>query len=191
MIHSPGPFKSFIHADAGPQNFLLIGDGVIALDYEFGTFGFGPLDVVSARLGFPHSQQAMTVPRAIVEAGEAAYRAELASAVDEASDDEAFAAALTDAAAHWALVRWVGLWRRVFARRNSESSGSSTDEAVATSRSQAYTVYRAFVDLARATGSRPALARTVDAYAEALCERFPALDRTEVYPALLSPPRCT
>ena len=48
-IHGPTPWRTFIHANAGPHNFLFLDGAVQLLDYEFGTYHHGLLDVVSAR----------------------------------------------------------------------------------------------------------------------------------------------
>ncbi len=108
------------------------------------------------------------MPRRHVEALERAY---VAAAEPRYDVDRAIA----DACAHWALVRWAGLWRRWF----RDPAGGS-DEV----RAQAFTVYRRFVATTEATGHCGVIAAAVDAYTEALQRRFPGLAETEPYPAL-------
>ncbi len=167
-IHGPGPWRTLIHADAGPQNFLWTGERARLVDFEFATAGHALLDVVSARLGFPHSADARTVPLPNVEALERAYR-------EAAGPDGDFDAALADACAHWALVRWAALWGRCF-----RDPGAGGDEM----RLQAFTVYRRFVATAEDSGHVDPIADAVDDYTWALERRFPALVETPPYPAL-------
>ncbi len=160
-IHGAGPHRTMIHADAGPQNVLWDGAAARVVDFEFAASGHALLDVVSARLGFPHSAQAATVPPAAAALVEASYRID---------DDEA----LTDACAHWALVRWAALHARLF----------RGGEADATMQSQAFTVYRRFVATAGTTGHRLPIADAVDRYTVALQRRFPGLGEMPPFPAL-------
>ncbi len=160
-IHGAGPHRTLIHADAGPQNVLWDGTAARLVDFEFATSGHALLDVVSARLGFPHSDRAATVPPAAAALVEAAYRVE---------DDEA----LTDACAHWALVRWAALHGRLF----------RDGAADPTMRSQAFTVYRRFVATAGTTGHRLPIADAVDRYTVALQRRFSGLGEMPPYAAL-------
>lgn len=177
-IHSPGPFSSVIHADAGPQNFLWDGETASMIDFEFVAVGHGLLDLVSARLGFPHSDQPYSVPKGIVDRIESAYR----NAASDTNDDAAFFRGITGACAHWALTRWAPLWRRLF--RDTAPDGSGSD-MIAT-RSQAFTVCRRFLVTATEFGHVGPITETVQAYCDALQKRFPNLGETPDYPAFVS-----
>lgn len=176
IIHTPGPLHTVIHADAGPHNFLWNGARAVLVDYEFATVGHCLLDVVSARLGFPHSSDSHTVPFDAVEALEGAYRSAAASVFPQFEDEATFQRSVTDACAHWALARWAGLWQRLF----SDAAVGGSDETIPKMRSQAFTVYRRFTTTARESGHRLPIVATTESFMEALQRKFP--DLTEVSP---------
>jgi aminoglycoside phosphotransferase (APT) family kinase protein len=177
-IHSPGPFSSVIHGDAGPQNFLWDGETASMIDFEFAAVGHCLLDLVSARLGFPHSDQPYSVPMRVVDRIEESYR----NAASDMSDDEAFYRGIADACAHWSLTRWAPLWRRLF--RDTAPDGGDSD--LTSSQSQAFTVYRRFLSTATEFGHVGPITETVQAYCDALQKRFPDLGETPDYPAFVA-----
>lgn len=177
-IHNPAPLHTLIHADAGPQNFLWNGDRTLLIDYEFATVGYCLLDVVSARLGFPHSSDAQLVPLNAVEALEDAYRDVAMSAFPEFEDDAAFLRHVIDACAHWALIRWAGLWQRLFSNPDDVS-----DMATPKMRSQAFTVFRRFTATAEGVGHRLPILTTTENFTRSLQHRFPGLGEEPPYPA--------
>lgn len=181
-IHSPGPFSSVIHGDAGPQNFLWDGETASVIDFEFATGGHGLLDLVSARLGFPQGDQPFSVPERIVDRIEESYRDAAGNAVSDMSDDEAFFRSITDACAHWALARWASRWRWLF--RDTAPDGG--DSELTAMRSQTFTVYRRFLVTATEFGHVGPITETIQAYCDALQQRFPDLDETPDYPAFAS-----
>lgn len=146
-LHDDEVAHTFIHGDAGPQNCLVTPDGARFVDLEFGAWGHPVLDLVSARLGYPHSANAAAVPGDVVRAAEQAYRD---------AGGEADPADVTNACAHWALVRLGGLWEPIL--------GPALTEPDATNRaaiSQAMLVYEGFADVAETTGSRAGLAEAM------------------------------
>lgn len=181
-IHSPGPFSSVIHGDAGPQNFLWDGETASMIDFEFVAGGHCLLDLVSARLGFPHSDQPYSVPMRVVDRIEASYRNAAGTAASDMSDDDAFYRGITDACAHWSLTRWAPLWRRLF--RDTAPDGGDSD--LASSQSQAFTVYRRYLATATEFGHVGPITETVQTYCDALQRRFPDLGETPYYPAFIS-----
>lgn len=179
-IHTPGPLHTVIHADAGPQNFLWTGRTAILVDYEFAVVGHSLLDVVSARLGFPHSAQAHLLSDDLVDALENTYRAAAASAVPELEEDSTFCRHVIDACAHWALSRWAGLWRRLFSS-NDPSGSRDSDHRM---QSQAFTVYRRFIATATNANHRTPIVSTTDSFTKALERANPTLTETTLYPAV-------
>lgn len=180
-VHGNGPFVTLIHADAGPQNFMWAGQESMLVDFEFATVGNAMLDLVSARLGFPHSSDAHTVPLQLVDRLEGAYRLTLSRVIPQMEDDLIFQRGIVDACSHWALVRWAGLWRRLF----SSDPGPDESARVELMRSQAFTVYRRFVETSLGTGHREPIAATVDAITEVIERRLPSIAETPAYPALV------
>lgn len=181
-IHTPGVFHTLIHADAGPQNFIWTGTKARLIDYEFATIGHGFLDLVSARLGFPHSEEAHTVPADIVHEVEQGYRRAVRSTIPEVDDETMFSRSLTDACAHWALSRCVTSWQRLFVKSDTHSPGTNTQQGL----SQVYTVIKRFIDAADATDHRQPIAVTLGELTEAIRRRHPTLTQTSTYPALRS-----
>jgi tRNA A-37 threonylcarbamoyl transferase component Bud32 len=187
LIHDSGLFRTFIHADAGPHNFLITNQDVRLLDFEFGAFRHGMSDVVGARLGFPQTEHAHSVPERDARHLEHAYRQEMVTVIPEAADDAIFNEALAAASAHWALNRWAGLWRIYFetAMREPESLASSeSNENGRLTRASAFTIYQAFIDTAQTLEVFQPIAETLHAYTLALEQRWPELDVVPVYPSL-------
>lgn len=181
-IHGTGPIRAFVHADAGPQNCLWTGQEVKLIDFEFATFGHGLLDVVSARLGFPHSEDASRLPPAVIRSLEARYRSEIAAAVPQAQDDGIFWESVVDACAHWALGRWVGLWPRLFSP--IARSGGRGDKTLV--RRQAVTLFEAFIDVAAETNMRRGVATALEAAVGVLRSQIGDLETMPLYPAFAS-----
>ena len=98
-------FRTFVHSDSGAHNVINMGERVSLLDFEYGQFAHGFLDLASARLGFPHSFQGMSTPVAVIEKLESAYRESLADYIPEVNDDAVFYAHLVDACAYWTMGR--------------------------------------------------------------------------------------
>lgn len=176
-LHSPGRLTTVIHADAGPQNFIWSGGGAFLVDFEFATVGSPFLDLVSARLAFPHSSEARTVPPGMVQQLEDRYRREMSPVAPQFEDDATFVDGVVDACAHWALVRWAGLWRRLF---TGDDDGDNQRESM---RSQAFTVFRRFVETAEAAGRRHAIAATMEGITKVIEQRTPSVTESPVYPA--------
>lgn len=189
-IHSPGPFYTFIHGDAGPQNFLYINGSVQLLDYEFSTFGHGLLDMVSARLGFPHTAKVQSVPLEVACQLEHAYQKELAYIIPEIADNTLFEQEIVDACAHWALSRWVGYWNWYFKEcfeigdeMMNKKVELSAEEAQ-TMRSRALTLYQIFIQCAQRTNRQLPIADTLQSYTRILQREWPELEVMPIYPAL-------
>lgn len=191
-IHGRGPFRSFLHADAGPHNVLPVpGERARLIDFEFGDYRHGMLDVVSARLGFPHTGQVWSVPATDAEALEKAYRFALLEAdpAGPALDDASFETALVDACAHWVLSRWSGNWKGYYAKRFAGDTAplEASEEAEARHarfRSRSLTLYEGFLAVSEATGRRPAMAASLRAYTMHFRARWPALEAMPPYRAL-------
>ncbi|MAT97337.1 MAG: hypothetical protein CL608_09365 [Anaerolineaceae bacterium] len=190
-IHGPTPFRSFIHADAGPHNFLYLNGTVQLLDYEFGAYHHGLLDVVSARLGFPHTGQVQSVPSEFAHQLEHAYQQEITEVLPQISDESFFAKALVDACAHWALSRWIGIWPNYFKERfaigdealANEKMGLTTESAQRT-RARVMTLYQSFIQFAHETNHQLAIAETLESYLRILQKEWPGLAVMPVYPGL-------
>jgi hypothetical protein len=181
-IHDQTPFWSLLHADAGPQNFL-VGDGVGALiDFEYATYGNGLCDVVGARLGFPQTTRAMAVAPADAASLETAYREEASTAIPAVGDDALFSTSLTAAAGHWALNRWAAAWRRQVLPLLASDREPSEDEVSGVS--STLLVLDGFVALAGETGAFPGVAGTVAYLVAEMGRRWPELRPPPAYPAL-------
>ena len=190
-MHESPLFRSFIHADAGPHNFLVIDGRVQLLDYEFGAFHHGLLDVVSARLGFPHTGKMQTVPAVFAERLERAYQREMMAVIPQISDQTFFEKALVEACAHWTLSRWFGIWTHYFHElfdsgdeaMMNEKMGFTAAEAQVV-RARVMTLYQSFICFAQQTDHCLCIMETMSSYVQALQKRWPELDVMPVYPAL-------
>lgn len=119
------PFRVLIHADAGAHNIMDRGESIILYDFAFATYSHALLDLVSARLGFPHAFKGMSSPMSIVETLESAYQETLSEHITEAGDDTSFQRELTYAVAHWTLGRTINVLGYLMAR---EQHGEAVDE---------------------------------------------------------------
>lgn len=174
-LSDPGPLQTVIHADAGPQNFIHLGHGAVLVDFEFMSPGNALLDLVSARLGFPHSEEGRRIPIEQVEVVESNYRVAAGVSMPEMGDDQVFGSALVDACAHWALGRWARLWRRLFSDSSDNSPG------MVQQRAQTLSVYEEFIVLADRRRQREALAGTLTSCVGAIRDRFPGIERSTMY----------
>jgi len=191
-IHEQTPFRTFIHADAGPHNFLYLDGTVQLLDYEFGAYHHGLLDVVSARLGFPHTGQVQTVPPEFARQLERAYQEEMLEVLPKISDGTFFEKALVDACAHWALSRWLGIWNYYFNERfalgdeklANEKMGLTAEQAQR-SRARVMTLYQSFLQFAHQTNRQRIIAETLESFVGILQKEWPDLDVMPIYPGLV------
>lgn len=178
-IHGPGPFRTLLHGDAGPQNFMWMGATASVLDFEFVVPGYGLLDVVGARLGFPQSEHGHVVPAHASQTLEHTYRENLMDLIPQLRDDDVFARGLTDACAHWALSRWSFRWRQLF----GDEPPDATHGDIERNRAQAITVFKGFVELAEQTGYRSVVADAFLAWMDALRKRGFRVVEMPPYPA--------
>jgi len=186
LVHDSDVFRTFIHADSGPHNFLVSNDEVRLLDFEFGTFRHGFSDVVGARLGFPQTDRVHSVPEEDARQLENAYRHQIVNAIPQVTDDAVFNEALVAAAAHWALNRWSGRWLGYFkeamiVRNETASSDLGTDGRI---RTPLFTHFQAFVELANTTRLFLPVAETLHSFMDALEVRWPDIGVSPIYPAL-------
>lgn len=89
-VTDPGPWLALVHGDSCPDNVLLKDDRAWLLDFEFSTPGHMLLDGVYWRIGFPTCWCAGTVPEAVADRIDAAYRRELAAVLPDIADDRLF-----------------------------------------------------------------------------------------------------
>ena len=134
-IHEPGIFRTFIHQDAGPHNFMVTASGVQLLDFEFAGYGHGLLDVVCARLAFPPAFRGRTLPVEVVRQVERAYREELAERVPAVRDEQVFSEAVAQACAHWAFSKLLGFWCGYLRERLLEGETRDTGDGRSPERS--------------------------------------------------------
>jgi tRNA A-37 threonylcarbamoyl transferase component Bud32 len=110
-------YRTFIHCDSGPQNMLVLADGVLLLDYEFGDYGHALLDVAGWRNGFQQSGKGQRLPPEMITAVEATYRAELIKAMPDLAQDALFYDAVVCANAHWTIGRLAHFWSAYLQKR--------------------------------------------------------------------------
>lgn len=172
------PQATVIHADAGPQNFVLGDERVAILDFEFAVVGHPALDLVSARLGFPHTVESHPLTAPDIELVEDAYQEVAGGWMPWVEDAAEYERTITDACAVWAVGRWGSLWPTIFA------PGASPEREANLARSRALVLYEAFISTAHRFDRRPAIAGTMELYVEAVRELWPDLVPVDGYPAL-------
>ncbi len=182
LIHGQSPFRSLVHADAGPHNALVSEGTVRLIDFEFCVFHNGLSDVVGARLGFPQTTNARPVPDEHVRWFETAYRETLAEHIMVAEDDRLFRRSLAAAAAHWALNRTAAAWQLHI--RPRLESGPEPAEVEVQRLSSTMLLIDGFVAHAREEQLLEELADALDACGRAWRELWPAIAPIHPYPAL-------
>ncbi len=181
LVLEDSPFRSLIHADAGPHNVLISANGSRLIDFEFATYGNSLCDAVGARLGFPQTMGVGQVPTRSVERLEHAYRESLLAGIPEAEDDALFRRHMTAACGHWALNRWTYAWRDHLSgvldtHRPSDSAVKATEGV--------WLVIDGFVAAAREFGEFQVVGDALRRFREAATQRWPELGAGSVYPAL-------
>lgn len=125
------PFRTWIHCDLRPLNILCLENTQVQLvDFEMGNYGHALLDAVSVRMAFPPPpapviSSGKAIPPASIQSFENQYRTELAKGIPEAADDDCFREVLTQACAHWALIKLLSMWEIYLKGRLSQ--GESYD----------------------------------------------------------------
>jgi thiamine kinase-like enzyme len=125
------PFRTWTHRDLRPRNILCLESAQIQLvDFELVSYGHALLDAVSVRMAFPPPPAPVisggkTIPPEVTQRFEESYRTQLAKGILEAADDKHFQKALTQACAHWALLKLLSMWEIYLKGRLSQ--GESYD----------------------------------------------------------------
>lgn len=102
-IEDPGPFLTYVHGDACPDNCLFVDGKVRLIDFETSSFQHALLDAVYPRIAFPTCGWSYALPKSIVEKLENVYRKQLIQGCPEASDDIIFNQGIIDACAIWVI----------------------------------------------------------------------------------------
>lgn len=103
VMNNPGPFLTFVQADAAPDNILHDGTNWRLIDFEGSRYAHALLEGVYCRMPFPTCWCVYRLPEALMQRAEAIYRAELVRACPAAADDTQFYHAVVEACITWAL----------------------------------------------------------------------------------------
>ncbi|MFV2069988.1 MAG: hypothetical protein ACC645_23730, partial [Pirellulales bacterium] len=160
----PGPFLTYTHADACPDNSLLVGKRIFLLDYEFGSFRHALLDGVYGWIRFPTCWCVRDIPQAVMAEMETAYRRELVKGCPAASNDARYFRGVADACAYWMLENLAHLFDR--ALKYEEPKGTSTN------RQRILVRLAAFVEVAERAGHLENLQQTLASLLEDLRRRW-------------------
>lgn len=131
------PFRTWTHRDLRPLNILCLENAQIQLvDFELASYGHALLDAVSVRMAFPPPPAPVisggkTIPSSVIQSFEENYRTELSKGIPEAGDDNFFQAALTQACAHWALIKLLSLWEIYLKGRLSQGKSYDSQDDIA------------------------------------------------------------
>ncbi len=190
------PFRTWIHRDLRPLNILCLEAAQVQLvDFELGSFGHALLDAVSVRMAFPPPSAPVissgkTIPPTWIKCFEDQYRTELATGIAEAADDDCFQEALTQACAHWALIKLLSMWNIYLMGRLSqgESYNSQDDiaphkEAYARFRQQGVAYLQIFKDTANEYDQLPIIRSVVQMVIASMVKIWPEIKPLPQFPA--------
>ena len=178
-VHDGGLFRTLIHADAGPQNFL-VGDDMKMIDFEFGVYLNAMCDVGGARVGFPQTWDTRSVDPADAKLVEDAYRRVAVEFWPEAADD-VFDEHLMFGAGHWALNRLAGGWRSDL---RDMVMGTSERKDGALRRSHYATLWTSFCDSVDESDALGPVSTALRSALSSLQNRFVDMVPLDPYPAL-------
>jgi hypothetical protein len=178
-IHDGGLFRTLIHADAGPQNFL-VGADTRMIDFEFGVYLNAMCDVGGARVGFPQTWDTRSVDTEDARLLEDAYRQVAVEFWPEAEDD-VFTEHLMFGAGHWALNRLAGGWRSDLKGMITQAMSRDDDGL---RRSHYATLWTSFCDSADHADLLGPISATLRAVLMRFQERFADMVPLDPYPAL-------
>jgi hypothetical protein len=102
-MSDPGPFASYVHGDACPDNTRVVDGRVVLIDFEVGGVRHAFVDGAYAGAPFPTCWCVNRIPSDVVDEMEHAYRSQLTSAMPGTRDDAVFGDAMLCAMAFWAL----------------------------------------------------------------------------------------
>ncbi|WP_165956619.1 phosphotransferase [Kribbella antibiotica] len=88
QLEAPGRYAAVVHNDLNPTNALVTDDGVRLVDFEGSGFGHIGFDASFLHFPFPHHSANWSVlPQSVTQAADAAYRAELGTAMLSGYDE--------------------------------------------------------------------------------------------------------
>jgi thiamine kinase-like enzyme len=180
QVRRPKGFFTLVHGDPCPDNWVVSGDGLRLIDFEFSGFGYdgfalATIDAVYPRMCFPSCWCAGSVPSSTVEAFEQSYREELARYCPDARDDRAFNDAMSLACSAWTVSTLV--WHF------SKAVSADEDWGIATVRSRILSRLEALLTAFEAYGPVPELARLAEKMLPVIEEAWPASSRLAPFPA--------
>lgn len=111
-LRDPGPFLTYIHGDACPDNAVLTARGIRLIDFQSGGFGHCLYDAAYLHVPWPTCWCDADMPAHVVKNAEQVYRTTLAPVVPEVLDDLLYRRALAQVvAAHlvWMLANLLPL----------------------------------------------------------------------------------
>jgi hypothetical protein len=174
-MENPGPFLSYIHGDACPDNTSWDGEELRVIDFEFGGFGHALIDATYGRMMFPTCWCANALPGDLVSRMEAVYRTELAKRCPEAQENRIFDAALANACGFWLL--------STLGRSLAPALEADRTWGIATMRQRLVARLDAFITTAEEGNHLPALRDVASRLRDALRKAWPEAPPLPLYPA--------
>jgi hypothetical protein len=189
------PFRTWIHRDLRPLNVLCLQNAEIQLvDFELASYGHALLDAVSVRMAFPPPpapviSSGKTIPINLIRTFEENYRAELSKGIPEAADDKHFQKALTQACAHWALIKLLSMWEIYLKERLSQGESYVFrddmivhQEAYARLCQQGVAYLQIFKDTAEEYDRLPVIRNTIQKVISAMIRIGPEIKSLSLFP---------
>jgi hypothetical protein len=180
-LSDPGPWLTLVHGDPCPDNSLLVDQRIRLIDYEFARPSHALLDGIYWRMGFPTCWCAGRIPADVAARVDAAYRAELGTAIPQAHEDTAYRVELTYMAAVWLLTSLS--WRLDQALERDERWG------IWSIRGRLLWYVEAVIEMTDAAHVLPGVNRTARDWLSELRRRWPDVDPLGLYPGFASKPQ--
>jgi Phosphotransferase enzyme family len=178
-VERPGPFFSYVHGDACPDNVFWNGEDLRLIDFEFGGFGHALADAAYGRMLFPSCWCANRLAADLVSRMEAAYRVELVKGCPEAQEDRIFDTALAAVCGFWLLSS--------LSRHLAGAIEADRTWGIATIRQRVLARLEAFITTAQEFDRLPAMRGTASRLLEQLRGEWPDLPPLPLYPAFQRP----
>jgi hypothetical protein len=173
---APGPWFGLVHRDPCPDNVLFTPDGTATLiDFEFAAPGHILLDAAYWWMGFPTCWCAGSIPDAIAQRIDRAYRTVLAEAAPIAADEDVFARESAVIRVAWLFNSLI--WLLESALQNEGPWGISTN------RNRILHYLHAAIKAADTVGIFPGIRRSAATWMDQLQAQWPNASPLGLYPA--------
>ncbi len=170
-----GPFWTFTHSDACPDNVYIKDDQLRLIDFEGSRFRHALLEAACFRMSFPTCWCSNRLPEDLVSRLESIYREELSEGIPQAADADLFERSLTEACGAWVMISFSQLVRH--AAKEDGKWG------IAPIRSRVLSRLESFLQLATRVGHLAGLAEVTSQFQDHFRKQWPESTSLPLFPA--------